>query len=169
MTGVSNRFRGSTAVLPNCPGYYFGTPALIGNWLEFPHGTQMYWSGTAGELKCPFGTVSVQNGHWYGTGIFTRARPGRQSQYKICFCWLPHQTFVQPESKNILVLRGILSFREGYSWSAFREEIISKPRVILWWPFLWGKFVNLRVILSFWDYFFLGVIRRKAPFNRTWP
>ena len=36
----------------------------------------------------------------------------------------------QLESKNIVDLKGILSFREGYSRSAFREEIISKTRVI---------------------------------------
>ena len=57
--------------------------------------------------------------------------------------------------KNILVLRGILSFGEDYSRSAFPKEIISKTRVILWWRFLRGKcVVNLSVILSFWDYFF---------------
>ena len=71
----------------------------------------------------------------------------------------------QLENKNIFVLRGILSFREDYSRSAFREEIISKTRVILWWPFLRGKcVVSLRVILSFWDYFFLGDF---VP-NETW-
>jgi len=32
--------------------------------------------------------------------------------------------------KNILVLRGILYFREDYSQSAFPKEIISKTRVI---------------------------------------
>jgi len=37
----------------------------------------------------------------------------------------------QLESKNILVLRGILSFREDFSRSAFPKEIISKTRVIL--------------------------------------
>jgi len=81
----------------------------------------------------------------------------RDRLHKLCVdCRTKHLD--QLESKNILVLRGILSLRENYSRSACREEIISKTRVILWWPFLRGKcVVNLRVILSFWEYFFVGV------------
>ena len=67
------------------------------------------------------------NGHMFATSQDRAV--SRITKFVCVGCCPKHLD--QLESKNILVLREILSFREDYSRSAFLKEIISKTRVIL--------------------------------------